>query len=111
MLELGPWDLLVAGSAVVAAPCCLAVRGLRLQAGLVLAGACAWFLYWLGLVPWCIYSTPRASFDDNVTGIGLAVGIDCGAVALGGYQALLCLALLLQTVRLARRRRAARTVS
>jgi hypothetical protein len=100
--------LAVALSAVVAGLCCFAGRGLRLHGSVVLLGAAVWLLYWLALVPWLVSSTPRASFDDNTTGIGLAVGIDCGAVALGGYQALLCLALLLQALRQARRRPRAR---
>jgi hypothetical protein len=99
-----PWNLVVALSAVAAGLCCFAGRGLRLHGIAVLLGAAAWFLYWRALVPWETATTPRSSFDDNTTGIGLAVSTDCGAVVLGGYQALLCLALLLQVIRQARRR-------
>src|SRR6516162_8630667 len=94
VFALWSWHLLVAIFALVAALCLCCTKRLRLHSVAVLLGAGSWFLYWLAFVPWLISSTPRASFDDNTTGIGLAVAINFGAVLLGGYHGLLCVALL-----------------
>src|SRR5262245_44997872 len=104
---LWPWHLLVAGSAIVSLVCLLAAKGLRLHSAAVLIGAATWLLYWVAFVPWLVSSTPRASFDDNTTGIGLSVGVDCCAFFLGGYQGLLCVALFIQVIRVVSNKKAA----
>jgi hypothetical protein len=97
LLVVWPWNLLVTGSAVVAGTCCVAVNGVRLQPAAVLVGAGLWLLYWRALVPGKIAANRPGD-------IGRDVSIDCCASMLGIYHSRLCVALVVQIVRVASRR-------
>jgi hypothetical protein len=97
--EFGPWGMFVLISAALAGFAFLAIRSLRTHGIAVVISAGVWFLNRLVLVPWTL------ALGGEVDGLGLAIGLDCGSMMFILFHCLVFLALLIQMVRLAVKRK------